>query len=122
MRKTLYLWLISQDVERGYDTYDSAVVAAYTEAEARATHPSGDNSRFGEHFPTWAPQDFVQVTRIGRADPTISPGVVCAADGSGASRGPRELAAGSSPPRERRECRHRPDGDASACDHCSLFG
>jgi len=29
------LWIISQSVNRGYDTYDSAVVAAETEEEAR---------------------------------------------------------------------------------------
>ena len=34
------LYLISQDVNNGYDTYDSAVVAAETEQEARETHPS----------------------------------------------------------------------------------
>lgn len=35
------LFLISQDLNDGYDTYDSAVVAARTEEEARDTHPSG---------------------------------------------------------------------------------
>jgi hypothetical protein len=34
------LWLISQDVNTGYDTYDSAVVAAETEEQARLIHPS----------------------------------------------------------------------------------
>lgn len=34
------LWLISQDVNNDYDTYDSAVVAAETEQEARLTYPS----------------------------------------------------------------------------------
>ncbi len=33
------LWLISQDVNNNYDTYDSAVVAANTEEEARHTYP-----------------------------------------------------------------------------------
>lgn len=33
------LWLISQGVNNGYDTYDSAVVAAETEREARETYP-----------------------------------------------------------------------------------
>lgn len=37
------LWLISQDVNNNYDTYDSAVVAAETEEEARHTYPdNGD--------------------------------------------------------------------------------
>ena len=34
------LWLISQDVNNNYDTYDSAVVAAETEEEARVTFPN----------------------------------------------------------------------------------
>lgn len=34
------LWLISQSVNLGYDTYDSAVVAAETEEDARNTYPS----------------------------------------------------------------------------------
>lgn len=36
------LWLISQTVNRGYDTYDSAVVAAADEMAARLTSPSGE--------------------------------------------------------------------------------
>lgn len=35
------LWKISQTANDGYDTYDSAVVAAETEDEARLMHPDG---------------------------------------------------------------------------------
>ena len=35
------LWLIYQTENTGYDTYDSAVVAAETEDEARKIHPGG---------------------------------------------------------------------------------
>ena len=35
------LWLISQDENDGYDTYDSAVVAAETAEAAVLIHPSG---------------------------------------------------------------------------------
>jgi hypothetical protein len=39
------LWLISQDVNNGWDTYDSAVVAAETEEEARNIYPDNwDNN------------------------------------------------------------------------------
>lgn len=35
------LWLISQDTNDDYDTYDCAVVSALTEQDARMTHPGG---------------------------------------------------------------------------------
>ena len=40
------LYRISQTVNRDWNTYDSAVVAAETENDARNIHPSGDNSSF----------------------------------------------------------------------------
>ena len=36
------LWLISQSENNGWDTFDSAVVAAETEEAARHTYPTGD--------------------------------------------------------------------------------
>ncbi len=36
------LWKLSQDWSGNYDTYDSCVVAAETEEEARAMHPDGE--------------------------------------------------------------------------------
>lgn len=50
------LYVISQNVNNGYDTYDSAVVAANTEAEARRIYPShdGDSSqKFDEDLHRW---------------------------------------------------------------------
>ena len=35
------LYLLTQSVNRGYDTYDSCVVAAESEAEAVRMHPGG---------------------------------------------------------------------------------
>jgi len=37
-----HLYLISQSKNRGYDTYDSAVVVAPSAYEAQRTHPGGD--------------------------------------------------------------------------------
>lgn len=37
------LYLLTQDIETGYDTYDSAVVAASGIEEARNTHPSNES-------------------------------------------------------------------------------
>ena len=70
------LWRISQEVENGWDTYDSAVVAAETEDEARRIHPS-DNGQFGHPPETWerafgswahSPEQ-VSVEMIGEAAP-----------------------------------------------------
>ena len=39
------LYLISQDSNRDYDTYDSAVVAAVNEKDASVMHPYGRKKR-----------------------------------------------------------------------------
>ena len=36
------LWLITQTVNTGFETFEGAVVAAQTEEEARRTHPNDD--------------------------------------------------------------------------------
>jgi hypothetical protein len=46
------LWLISQTENNDYDTYDSAVVAAETEEDARQMHPG--SGEWGGKYPTWA--------------------------------------------------------------------
>lgn len=40
------LWKISQTVNNDYETYDSAIVAAETEEEARLTHPDPNGYRW----------------------------------------------------------------------------
>jgi hypothetical protein len=76
------LWLISQDENSGYDTYDSAIVAAETEDVARNTHPGGGN--WSETFGSWASKpDLVKVRLIGDAVPGIEAGVWCASFNAG---------------------------------------
>ena len=53
------LWLISQDHNRGYDTYDCAVVIAETEQEARRIDLGGEQ--------LWALPEHVKVKYIGEA-------------------------------------------------------
>lgn len=99
----MYLWLISQSVNSGYDTYDSAVVVADHDLAARLTHPSGNytwstwtasdgswtgwgavNARGGHYSDcgTWAHPNDVTATKLGPADdPT--PRVVCASFNAG---------------------------------------
>jgi hypothetical protein len=76
------LWLISQDVNRGYDTYDSAVVAAMTEREALQTHPSGGEwNNWGD---CWANNpEQVTASFVGDAAPGTLAGVVLASFNAG---------------------------------------
>jgi hypothetical protein len=95
------LWLISQDVNRGYDTYDSAVVAAETEDEARRIHPAShyewDDARRvwfttyadgerREHKECWdwvSDIECVSALCIGEAAEHVEKGVVCASFNAG---------------------------------------
>jgi hypothetical protein len=77
------LYLISQSVNGGYDTYDSAVVAADSEDAARATHPAEkDWDGKSETYGTWCAKENVTVQLIGTAAKGIS-GVVCASFNAG---------------------------------------
>lgn len=75
------LWRIWQEVNNNYDTYDSAVVAAETEDEARHTHP-GNYNNF-EPGGTWAPVDHVRAELIGTAKPGTKAGVIVASFNAG---------------------------------------
>jgi len=66
------LWRISQDENNGYDVYDSAVVAAETEADARVTMPNKYEA-FGKPYGGWCSgPDKVKVELIGEAAPHIA--------------------------------------------------
>lgn len=60
-----HLYLISQSVNNGYDTYDAMAVAAPDEETARNTHPRGYWAPFD---PTWARPSDVYVELIGQTD------------------------------------------------------
>jgi hypothetical protein len=98
------LYLLTQTVNNDYDTFDSAVVAAETEEEARLIHPRGD-SEYDEtmkdwfysairvnnfivrvyegKYGSWAPIDKVEVTYLGTAKPDTKEGVICASFNAG---------------------------------------
>lgn len=69
------LWLIYQDKNNDYDTYDSAVVAAETIDEALVMHPGGPNSLFPEKDcfggSSWVPLEHVRIKYIGLAFDSI---------------------------------------------------
>ena len=79
------LYLISQSDVEGYDTFSDAVVAAYTEDEARTIHPNHNCEKriplpeMDFHLGDWTNSpNKVLVTFIGLADPKIKAGVICA--------------------------------------------
>lgn len=77
------LWIISQDENRNYDTYDSAVVAAETEAEARVTMPS-EGETFGKRYGAWCSSPkAVKVELIGTAVAGTKAGVILASFNAG---------------------------------------
>ena len=81
-----YLYLISQDINTGYDKYDSAVVCAESEDAARAIDPSGSGEPVTNKYivyGSWAELDKVKVERIGEAAEGIETGVICASFNAG---------------------------------------
>lgn len=99
------IYLLSQDIVNGWDTYDSCVVVAENEIDARATHPSehithhrngkwmgtytgGDNigGEYENESCSWV--SFVDVSRvdvklIGVASDHIKKGVICSSFNAG---------------------------------------
>ena len=80
------LYLISQNVNTGYDTYDSAVVCAGDPGAACMVHPDnstpywdGINSAYGG----WCDAKDVDVEFIGIADRLQKAGVICASFNAG---------------------------------------
>lgn len=87
--KKKYLYLISQDLNCGYDTYDSAVVVATSEAEAKKIAPGVYflNSNYLrndiEHDWVISPKK-VTATMIGIANDVIPCGaIICASYNAG---------------------------------------
>jgi len=103
------IYLLTQDVNNGYDTYDSVVVAAKSPEDAREIHPSkfcthvskgewmgtyskmcrDESSRGKEYvFEDWSWVDFdcrdkINVVLIGEARSSIERGVVCSSFNAG---------------------------------------
>lgn len=87
------LWLIEQDENNNYDTYDCAVVAAATEDDARQQHPNGsvwdatparDSEAWTYPYGSWCSHpDKVTVRLIGEAAPDMVAGVVVASFNAG---------------------------------------
>jgi hypothetical protein len=71
------LYLLSQDVNNNYDTYDSMVVCAENEHEAKRMHPGGGVDEWIDQYATWASApDQVSVKYLGVADASIERGKI----------------------------------------------
>lgn len=87
------LYKISQTARVDYDTFDSAVVAAESEEEARNTHPEtiweipdlkSEDIDWGYKYGTWAPSpDDVKVEYLGEAKEGTKSGVIVASFNAG---------------------------------------
>jgi hypothetical protein len=89
------LWLISQEANNDYDTYDSAVVVAPDETAAKSRHPGesyfwkdgawqteSGHKEFSRG--SWAPPEQVTAKCIGEAAPDLALGeIVCASFNAG---------------------------------------
>lgn len=79
------IYLLTQDVNVGWDTYDSAIVCAESEEEAVKIHPGGDFFDTGwEWNADWVKNpSHVECKKIGVADESIEKGVVLASFNAG---------------------------------------
>ncbi len=78
------IWKIYQDHITGYDTYDSAIVAAETIEEARKVHPDGPSGWKRKVGLTWClDPDQVGAILIGEAEQNVPHGVILASFNAG---------------------------------------
>jgi hypothetical protein len=74
------IWKITQNVNNSYDTFDSAIVVAKTEEDAKTIHPA--DSEFSSTR-TWCHVDEVKVEYIGTATKGTKRGVILASFNAG---------------------------------------
>jgi hypothetical protein len=76
------LYLLSQDANNDYDTYDSVVVAAESEEEALEIRPEEKPPSWGVSD-SWVSKEFIKITKIGVATEGTESGVICASFNAG---------------------------------------
>ena len=82
------LFRLHQNINTGYDTYDSAVVVADSAEEAQKIHPCGGSGDFSLYDSWVARPDLVTVTYlgeiVGEPERDIYPGaIICASFNAG---------------------------------------
>ncbi len=76
MNKLYRIWQIKNS---GYDTYDSAIVCAETEEEAKNTKVGSVDGYYG----TWVKPEDVHVEEIGIAKDNVKKGIILASFNAG---------------------------------------
>ena len=74
------LFLLSQNTNNEWDTYDSAVVCAESEEDAKTIHPQGLDYKVGEEqerFDTWVMLSNVIVEYLGEAREDSERRIIC---------------------------------------------
>lgn len=80
------LYLLTQDANNDYDTYDSAIVAANNKEEARFIHPDNHRNPWdgnGELCCSWCDAASVKVEYIGKAKAGTKKGVILSSFNAG---------------------------------------
>lgn len=82
--QSMNLYLVSQDVNGGYDTFDSFIVAANSIKEAQSYHPINGLDWDGKikAHDTWCDKEDVTVQLIGKASKDIE-GIILASFNAG---------------------------------------
>ena len=78
------LYKLTQDINTGYDTYDSCVVVADNEDEARLIRPDRDEwvERYQSVYWAYKPEE-VTVEEIGTTDKYDKPQLICSSFNAG---------------------------------------
>lgn len=78
------LYKIWQSTNEDYDTYDSAIVCAMSEDEAKAIHPNGYGLILPNSDSSWVSFENVKCKYLGEADSAYDkPIVICASFNAG---------------------------------------
>lgn len=78
------LYHLSQEVNKDYDTYDSCVVCALSEEDAKLIQPDGGKYQDYEWMGVWV-NDLkdIKVVYLGEASEDLKRGVICASFNAG---------------------------------------
>lgn len=71
------LFLLTQNVNNNYNTYDACVVCAQSKEEAVKIHPDGETLDWDRNG-SWATKDLVECVEIGIANQAQGKGVILA--------------------------------------------